>query len=89
MYKRQLLTTSARKALALVLSVCVFPKSWDARHTGGAILFISGTLLSSSASKMKLRRWLGDSAVARALQLDGRNARSLRSREAAKERVSR
>ena len=84
-----LLTTSTRKALALVLSVYVFPKSWDARHTGGAILFIAGTLLSSSASKMKLRRWLGDSAVGRALQLDGRNARSLRSREAAKERVSR
>eukprot|EP00802_Teleaulax_amphioxeia_P018536 Tamp_18730.p1 GENE.Tamp_18730~~Tamp_18730.p1 ORF type:complete len:420 (-),score=73.69 Tamp_18730:43-1188(-) len=73
-----LVTTTGRKCLALVLSVLVFPKMWTLEQSAAALLFIVGYLLSSSASKLKLRGWLGDSAIARILQLDTKRSRALR-----------
>jgi len=73
-----LVTTTARKALALVLSVVLFPKRWGAQYTLGALLFLIGTLVSAGPAKMRLRAWLGDTSVGKLLKLDARRSRAER-----------
>ena len=47
------ITTTARKALTLLLSFIVFPKPFVFGHLLGVVLFTSGIFLKSTATKMQ------------------------------------
>mmetsp|Transcript_8878 Transcript_8878/g.14033 ORF Transcript_8878/g.14033 Transcript_8878/m.14033 type:complete len:256 (+) Transcript_8878:47-814(+) len=73
-----LLTTTSRKMLAILLSVIIFPKVWSFQYWLGTLCYLTGTLLSSQATKMRLRAWLGVSWVGQLLQLDSDHKRKAR-----------
>lgn len=74
-----LLTTTGRKAMGLALSVAFFPKPFGGVYVAGALIFFAGTLLQSSAVKVRLRAVLGGNSLAgRLLQAEPRRRRAVR-----------
>lgn len=67
-----LLTSSFRKAFAVLLSVILFPKPFNSHYLLGLGCFLLGTLLAAQATKIRLRTLLGSSLLAKLLQLEPR-----------------
>lgn len=74
-----LLTTTCRKAMGLALSVAFYPKPFGGIYVIGAFIFFGGTLLQSSAVKVRLRAVLGGNSVfGKLLQAEPRRRRAVR-----------
>ena len=65
--------------MGLALSVAFFPKPFGVVYVVGAFIFFSGTLLQSSAVKVRLRAVLGvNSVIGKLLQAEPRRRRAVR-----------